>query len=129
MGARQAKRAVLPWCTAGGTGDSPVELELQLSAELDIAIAARAGDVAERRCVDGRGWVAEVRMVEQGERLEPDLEPQSLLNRKILEHREIHGLRARAMKQVAASVPISEVGGRNRIQIRDCERRRVNAAD
>ena len=63
--------------------------------------------------------IAEVGVVEQGERLEAELELQPLMDREVLEQREIHGLRAGAMQQVAALVPIGEVGRHGGIQIRN----------
>src|SRR5882724_5769658 len=68
-------------------------------------------------------------MVEQGERLEPNLELQALLDREVLEHGEIDGLRARAVKQVAAGIPVREIVWRDRIQIRNRESGRVDASD
>src|SRR5580658_4562815 len=68
-------------------------------------------------------------MVEQAEGFEAELELHALLEREILEQREIDGFRAGAVEQVAAGVAVGVVGGRNRIQIVDREGGGADTAD
>ncbi len=66
-------------------------------------------------------------MVEQSERLEAKLKLQPLLDREILEQREIHNFRARTVEQISSGVSISVVG-RDGIQIGDRECGRIDAS-
>ena len=90
-----------------------VTSEHQFAAQLDVAGAASAGDVAERRGVDGRGGITEVRAVQQAEGLEAELEPHSLLEGKVLQQGKSYGLVARTAEDVAAGIPLGEVGRRD----------------
>src|SRR5258708_2778967 len=104
------------------------DLELQLGPQLDVPISPRAGDVTERGSAQGRGRIVEVGVVEQAKRLEAELEFEALVDRKILEQRDIERLRTRTVQQVAAGAPIGEVGGRNGIQILHRESGGVDAS-
>jgi hypothetical protein len=66
-------------------------------------------------------------VIEQPKRLEPKLKPQALLDREILEQREIDRLRARPVKKIPSRVPICVVGRVKGLEIRQRERSRVDA--
>jgi len=93
--------------------------EHQLRPKLNIPVPGCAGDIAKRRSSKRSRRIAKIRVVEQRERLEAELEFQTLTNRKALEQGEIHGLGAGTMQQVAAFIPISVVGRRGGKQIRN----------
>ena len=85
--------------------------------------------IEERRRAEDRRRIAEVRVIEQPERLEPELKPQPLLDREILEQGEIDRLRARPVKKIPARVPVCVVGREGWIQVCQRERGRVDAAN
>ena len=74
------------------------------------AMCVQAGDVSERRRIERRRRIAEVRMVEQTECFDPELEFQAFLEREILEYGEVHVRQTRSVEQVAAGVAIGVTG-------------------
>src|ERR1035437_7667979 len=120
----------VPWAERNPTVMEGItsRLELELQGELDYATSAGPGDVAERRCVDGRGRIAEVRVVAQTKRLHPELQLQALFERDILGQREVDRFRARSVQQVAGGVSVGVVGGRNRVQVGDGKCRGVDTS-
>ena len=102
---------------------------MQLAAELNRPGAARARDVSERAGVDCRGRIAEIRVVEQAERFEAELEPQPFPDGEVFENGKINGLRSRAEEQIASGIAVGIVGRRDRVQIRNRERGRIDASD